>query len=198
MGLEILDGAGKGLLKQKPRDATTMNYLGGSTAPCSATLQVPLEAPAGMYSMRVHVVDSTTKQTTMLERKIEVLPKGFGLVHVGTSVDPAASIPRSPVGVVGDSFYLNVSAVGFERDPKTKQPNIKASMRVLDDKGQPTSAVKMQGAARSDVPPDMAVVPMQFGITLNRAGQFTLELTATDALTGKTSKVLFPMRVLTP
>jgi hypothetical protein len=67
-----------------------------------------------------------------------------------------------------------------------------------DDKGQPAGAAKMFGEAKGDVPETMAVVPMQFGITLNRTGRFTLELTATDVLTGKTSMVAFPVRVLTP
>jgi hypothetical protein len=198
VGLEILDGKGAELHKQKPRNATSRNYLGGIILPCAANMQVPLETPPGNYTLRVSVIDNTTKKAVTTERKIEVLPKGFGLVHVGTSADPDATIAWSPVGVIGDSMYLNFSAVGFARDPKTKQPHIKASMRVLDDKGQPTGAAKMHGEAKSDVPDNMAVVPMQFGITLNRMGRFTLELTATDVLTGKTAMVAFPVRVLTP
>jgi hypothetical protein len=198
VGLQILDAKGNELHKQNPRSAVARNYLGGSTVPCAANMQVPLEIPPGMYTLRVTVVDNATKQTVAAERKVEVLAKGFGLVNVGTSADTAATIAWSPVGVVGDSIYLNFSAVGFARDPKSKQPNIKASMRVLDDKGQPTGSAKMFGEAKSDVPENLAVVPMQFGITLNRTGKFTLELTATDVLTGKSSTVAFPVRVLTP
>jgi hypothetical protein len=198
VGLEILDGKGGELHKQKPRSAVTRNYLGGTAVPCAANMQVPLETPPGNYTLRVTVIDNATKQAVTAERKVEVLPKGFGLVHIGTSADPDATIAWSPVGVVGDSIYLNFSAVGFARDPKTKQPNIKASMRVLDEKGQPAGSAKMNGEAKSDVPENMAVVPMQFGITLNRTGRFTLELTATDVLTGKTSTVAFPVRVVTP
>ena len=44
----------------------------------------------------------------------------------------------------------------------------------------------------------MYPIEMQFALTLNRAGTFTLELTATDVLSGQTSKVVFPVRVLAP
>jgi len=198
VGLEILDAKGTPLHKQQPRNATTRNYLGGTTLPCAANMQVPLESAPGNYTLRVTVIDSATKKAVQTEHKIEVLPKGFGLVNVGTSADPDATIAWSPVGVVGDSIYLNFSTVGFARDQKTKQPYIKASLRILDEKGQPAGAAKMHGEAKSDVPDNLAVVPMQFGITLNRTGRFTLELTATDMLTGKTSMVSFPVRVLTP
>jgi hypothetical protein len=198
VGLEILDGKNTELLKQKPRSATTRNYLGGTTLPCAANMQIPLETAPGNYILRVTVIDNATKKTVTAERKIEVQPKAFGLVQVGTSADQDATIAWSPVGVVGDSIYLNFSAIGFARDPKTKQPHIKAVMRVLDEKGQPTGSAKMNGEAKSDVPENMPVVPMQFGITLNRTGRFTLELTATDVLSGKTATVTFPVRVLTP
>jgi len=196
--LDILDSKGTELLKQQPRSATALNYLGGTTMPCAANLQVPLESPPGTYTFRVTVVDAASKKSASVVRKFEVLPKGFGLVQVGTSADGAANIPWTPVGVVGDSIYLNFSAVGFARDKVSKQPNIKVSMRVLDDRDQPVAGAKMLGAASSGVPADLQVVPMQFGITLNRVGRFTLELTATDSLTGNTTKVSFPVRVLGP
>jgi hypothetical protein len=198
IALEILDPRGSELLKQKPRNASAQNYLGGSTLPCAANLQIPLESPPGLYTFRVAVVDSATKKSAVVERKFEVLPKQFGVVLVGTSADREGTIAWSPVGVVGDSIYFNFTAVGFVRDKKTKQPHIKVELHVRDDKGNVVKGAKMHGAANSDVPADLQAVPMQFGITLNRAGRFTLELTATDALAGKTVTVQFPVRVVAP
>jgi hypothetical protein len=198
MGLEMLDAKGTSLMKQNPQPGNARNYLGGTTMPSAANLQVPLEAPAGIYTFRVTVVDNSSKKTVTSERKIEVLPKGFGLISVGTSADREGHIAWSPVGVVGDSIYLNFSAVGFARDKQTKNPNIKVTMRVLDEKGQAASAAKMFGEANSDIPENMAVVPMQFGITLNRTGRFTLEVTATDVIAGKSATVSYPVRVLAP
>jgi hypothetical protein len=198
IGLEIIDGQGTELLKQKPRQATALNYLGGTTLPCAANMSVPLQSAPGMYTFRVTVTDNATKKSAVVQRKIEVLPKQLGLILVGTSADREATIPWSPVGVVGDSIYLNFTAVGFARNPKTKQPQLKVVMRVLDEKGNAVSGAKMQGEASSDVPVDLEAVPMQFGITLNRAGRFTLEVTATDVLAGKSTTVLFPVRVFAP
>jgi hypothetical protein len=197
IGMEMLDPKGTALMQQKPQSATARNYLGGTGLPSAANLQVPLEAAPGIYTFRVTVIDNATKQSVAVTKKIEVLPKAFGLVHVGTSADAEAAIAWSPVGVVGDSIYLNFSVIGFARD-KSKQPNIKVSMRVIDEKGQPANGAKLQGEAKSDVPDTMAVVPMQFGLTLNRVGRFMLELTATDVLAGKTATVSFPVRVLAP
>jgi hypothetical protein len=37
---------------------------------------------------------------------------------------------------------------------------------------------------------------MTFGLTLDRAGRYTIELTAHDQISGKTSTVNFPVRIL--
>src|SRR5206468_3327887 len=58
MGLEIVDPKGTELLKQKPRTASALNYLGGTTMPCAANLQVPLESAPGTYTFRVTVIDN--------------------------------------------------------------------------------------------------------------------------------------------
>lgn len=198
IGLEIVDGKGTELLKQQPRNATAQNYLGGNSLPCAANLQIPLESPPGTYTFRVNVIDSTSKKSVAVERKFEVLPKQFGVVLVGTSADREATLAWSPVGVVGDSIYFNFSAVGFARDKQTKQPHIKVVLHVLDEAGKVIKGAKMTGEAKSEIAADKLALPMQFGITLNRAGRFTLQLTATDAVAGKTVTVNFPVRVLTP
>jgi hypothetical protein len=198
IGLALLDPKGADLLKQAPKTASTQNYLGGNSVPCAAHLRVPLETAAGEYVVKVTVTDNATKQSVVVEQKLKILPKAFGLVQVGTSADREGTLAWSPVGVVGDSIFLNYSAVGFARDKAKKQPSIKVTMRVLDDKGQVVKGAEMTGEVSSDVPADVDLVPMQFGITLNRVGRFTLQLTATDALSGQTAKVDFPVRVLAP
>jgi hypothetical protein len=196
--LDLFDSSGAELLKQNPRKAVSPNYLGGNTLPCAANLGVPMESKPGVYKLVVTVVDEATKKSVKVEKKIEVLPKAFGLVQVGTSADREANFAVSPVGAMGDTMYLNFSVVGFKRDTKSKQPHLKAVMRVLDDKGQPVGAYTMTGEAKSDVPENLSVVPLQFGVTMNRIGRFTLEVTATDVLTGQKSTVTFPIRVVEP
>ena len=86
-------------------------------------------------------------------------------------------------------------AVGFARG-KEKQPDLSATLRVLDEGGKDTSAKPFTGRLNKDVAPDAAAVPLQFGVTLNRAGRFTLELTATDHVSGQKSKVSMPLKVV--
>jgi hypothetical protein len=198
ISLALFDPKGADLLKQAPKSASTQNYLGGNSVPCAAHLRVPLESTPGDYVVKVTITDNATKQSVVVEQKLKILPKAFGLVQVGTSADREGTLAWSPVGVVGDSIFLNYSAVGFARDKTKKQPSIKVTMRVLDEKGQVVKGAEMTGEVNSDVPGDLDVVPMQFGITLNRVGRFTLELTATDALSGSMAKVNFPVRVLAP
>jgi hypothetical protein len=48
-----------------------------------------------------------------------------------------------------------------------------------------------------DVPDNLPMVPMQFMLSLNRPGKFTVELTATDQVAKKTTKLSFPLTVST-
>ena len=126
----------------------------------------------------------------------KILPADFGLVQVGTFADAEARVPVPPVGVMGGTLYVNFGTIGFQRASKTKQPDIEVSLRVLDAKNQPTFAKPLTGHVSADVPDDVRIVPMQFGLTMNRVGNFTIELTARDVVAGKTSVVTLPVRIL--
>ncbi len=69
-------------------------------------------------------------------------------------------------------------------------------MRVLDDKGHPTFSRPLSGTVNKEVPADLKLIPMHFGVTLNRPGTFTIELEATDKLSGKSVMEKVPLRVV--
>ena len=107
------------------------------------------------------------------------------------------ALPRtSPVCALGESLYVGFSTVAFARNGKTKQPDIKVSLRVLDEKGKPTMPQPLSGRANKGIPENLKFLPMQFGITMNRPGRFTVELTAVDQISGKSSTVRFPIRAI--
>jgi hypothetical protein len=195
ISLEVLDGSGKVLFREVPRNLTARNYLGGNKLQGVAQLQVPIESKPGEYTLRVLVEDRANKTSTSLERKARVVNGDFGLIHVHVSADPDGMVPRSPVGIVGETLYMNFAVVGFGRDQDKKQPNIQVAMRLLDDKGKATTPQPLTGKADKDIPPELKIVPLQFAVTLDRIGQFTVELNATDKTSGKTSKVSFPTKV---
>lgn len=196
IAIEIRDADGKLMFEQKPYNVTARNFFGGSTLPCSAHVEVPRDAKPGAVDWKVTVVDRATKEVATLAGKGMILPNDFGIVRVGLFADAETRVPMSAVGVVGDSAYLQFSALGFARDKETKQPNVHVSLRILDEKGQPTMKAPLTGKIDSDVTADTHYLPMLFGITLNRAGRFTLEVTAEDKIAGKTARIAYAIRVL--
>jgi hypothetical protein len=198
VGVEIFDPKGQLFYREAPRNATAQNHLGGNSLPCAAQLAVPIDAAPGEYTMKITLRDRKAGKTVTFQNKGKVLPPAFGLVRVGTFADREGKVPWTPVGVVGESVYVHFAPINFTRDKKTKQPSLLVKMRLLDDKGKPTFAEPLTGRANSDIPPELPFLPMQFPLTLNRAGRYTIEIEATCELCGQTTQVRLPLRVLAP
>ncbi len=196
IAIEIRDAEGKVFFEQRPHNSVARNFFGGATLPCSAHVDVPYDAKPGIVDWKVTVQDRTTKQSAVLAGKGKILPADFGIVRVGLFADAETRVPMSAVGVVGDSAYLQFSATGFARDKGKKQPEVHVSMRILDEQGKPTMTKPIAGKIDADVPADTHHLPMMFGLTLNRAGRFTVEVTAEDKIAGKTSRISYGLRVL--
>lgn len=196
IAIEIRDADGKLFFEQRPYNSVARNFFGGATMPCSAHVEVPHDAKPGIVDWKVTVKDRSTKQSAVITGKGKILPADFGIIRVGLFADADTRVPMSAVGVVGDSAYLQFSAVGFARDKDKKQPNVHVSMRILDEQGKPTMREPITGKIDADVAADASHLPMLFGITLNRAGRFTVEVTAEDRIAGKTSRISYGLRVL--
>jgi hypothetical protein len=196
IAIEIRDGDGKLFYEQKPYNAVAQNYLGGNSLPCSAHVEIPLDAKPGGVAWKLTIKDRTSNQTAVAVGKGKILPADFGIVQVGLFGDIEARTPNSPVAVVGDARYLQFSAVGFSRDKETKQPNLNVSMRILDEEGKPTMAKPITGKINVGIDPQERYLTNRFGLTFNRAGRFTIEVNAEDANTGKRSQIRYAIRVL--
>jgi hypothetical protein len=196
IAIEIHDAEGKLIYEQKPYNSVARNFLGGNSLPCSAHLEIPFDAKPGIVDWKVTIKDRTAMKTAVAAGKGKILPADFGIVQVGLFADAEARVPMSAVGVVGDSCYLQVSAVGFGRDKDKKQPDLAVSMRILDEQGKPTMTKPITGKIDSGVTLKEKLVPLQFGLTLNRPGRFTIELSAEDRVTGKRSQINYAIRVL--
>jgi hypothetical protein len=194
--VEVTDDKGHLVYKQGPTNAVAQNYLGGNSMPCSAHLDLPLDSVPGVHHFKVTITDRTTNKMVSLEKMGKILAPNFGLVRVGTYADREARVPAAPIGVCGETLFFSFAPVGFARDQATKQPNLYVSMRVFDDKGKPTFTKPLTGIVNKEVPDDLKVVQMQFGITLNRTGAYTVELEAIDKISGKSAKVNLPLKVV--
>jgi hypothetical protein len=194
--LEVIDSKGQTHYKEGPNNAVAHNLLGGDLFPCAAHLEVPLKTPPGDYTLKVTITDQASKKKAVFQAKGKVLPPDFGLVRVGTFADAAGNVPTAPVGVIGESIHISFSVIGFQRDKESKQPKVHLELRILDEKGNPTTKEALTGDVKDNIPEEVQMIPLRFGLTLNKVGQFAVELTATDKLSGKSAKVTFPLKVM--
>jgi hypothetical protein len=192
MTTEVLDANGKSLFKEAPRDMEVINALGGRTVPAFTQMDVGLEAKPGKYTLKVTVADRANKRSQSLSRTFEVVPKGFGLVRLTTTLDQEGRVPVSSFST-GESLWVNCAVVGYQRGGKN--PDLAVELRVLNDAGEATLARPFRGEIGKEVPATAHSVPVQFLVPLNRAGKYTIELKATDQIGGKKAELKFPITV---
>jgi hypothetical protein len=193
-GIEVLDSSDKSIFGQAPKDLDATASLGGNRVPAFAMVDVGLAQPAGEYTMNVTVTDRATRKKATLKKKFEVLPKGFGLVRLSATCDPDGLLPVTAPGV-GQGVWLHFGVVGFDRDSDTKQPKVQITLKILGEDGKPTLAKPVSGTVDKNVLDKATVLPMQLTMLLNRPGKFTAELTAKDAVSGKTDTITVPFIV---
>ncbi|HXG08395.1 MAG TPA: hypothetical protein VNK04_01260 [Gemmataceae bacterium] len=198
MGMAVKNSQGKEQFKQEPIEQRALNSLGGTRVPAFAHATIGADTPPGEYVFEVTVIDPATKREATLRRKFQVEKMRFGIVRVGLADYPSGQSPMPYVAVPGQTVLVNFGVVGFERDPKSKQPNIQAEMRVLDESGKPTLPKPLTGEANKDVPEKWQGIPMQFMLSLNRPGKFKVQLKVTDLLAKKTAEQLFDVVVIEP
>jgi hypothetical protein len=76
-----------------------------------------------------------------------------------------------------------------------QQPDATIELRLYDDARRPTIAKPFSAAVPKELDPKEDMATLYFLVPFNREGAFTAELKATDAVTGKTSTVSFPIKV---
>jgi hypothetical protein len=194
VGLEVADSKGELLFKNAPSDIELLPSTSSELVPMCAKVDIGLAAPPGKYDLKVTVLDRTTATTTSLTRSYEVLPLEFALVRVSLSRDLEGKTSAA-VFSPGQPAWINFSAVGFGRDKDKGQPHLTATLRIVDEANRPVYSKPLSGTITQDVPVQVGAVPMQFQLVLPQSGRFTVELAATDAVTGRNTAVRFPIQV---
>lgn len=205
MAMEVVNAAGARILpppsepKVEPRELTEFVPLRGNKMPARAFVTVGLDQPAGAYTCKLSVTDTKTKATDSLTLKFEVAKKEFGVVAVYTTHDQRGELSAPTSGQVGQTIYAQFSIASFDRDPKTKQPDVEVVCQLLDDKGAPllTTPRKHIQDAKAPQPVKDAdgAFALQFPVFMNRPGKFTVEITATDRVSKKVSTYKLPVTV---
>jgi hypothetical protein len=195
MAMEVTNPAGKVILEQKPSDRMDFAPLRGNRLPGRAFVTVGLDEAPGLYNCKLTVTDPSTKKSADLTVKFEVLKKTFAIVAVYTSHDPKGEISSPTSGQVGETRYIHFTVAAFERDPKTKEPDVEIQFQFYDDtgkailvnaKGEPVPRKHIQDAKSfPPVKPTDEAFTLQFPLFLNRPGKFTVEMKATDKVSKK-------------
>ncbi len=196
MTMEIFDAKGKQVFKLGPQNRKAVNFLGGKTMPCLASMAVPLDAEPGTHKVRLTIADRNSKKQVVFETTGKVRPLDFGLVRVGTYANSQRTVPMPPVGVVGQTMTIGFSLVGFARDKKTGQPNIEILRGISNDNGKTIQKPKVIGTINEGIDKDQKLISPSFTITLNNAGKYTIILIARDRVSGKSKTVRLPIQVI--
>jgi hypothetical protein len=191
---EVTDSKGTAIFKQEPRDLEVPLSLGGNSVPGYSQIDVGLSQAAGDYTLKLTVVDRAANKTATFTHGFKISEAGFGLVRFATTRDQQRTFPSNVPGA-GEPLWLHFGVVGFERDKTSKQPQVAVELQILDDKDKPVGKPQT-GIVGKDVPENVTMLPIQFLLSLNRGGKFTLVVTATDQLSKKTTKTTLPLNVL--
>jgi hypothetical protein len=195
MGMELKNKEGKSQFKKEPQDLKAINALGGARLPAFAMTDVGLDTPPGEYTLTVTVTDRGPKTpvTATLERKFVVKKKELGIVAL-VLTDPNGS-PMPPVAVPGQNLLINYMLVGFDVD-KNKNPDLVFEMRIRDKAGKLTVEKPSVDAVKLPDPKTPNLMPNHYLVPINRSGEFTIELKATDKLSGKSVEEKLSITVL--
>jgi hypothetical protein len=193
--IEARDSRGKIVFRQEPKANEATVSLGGTSVPAYARLSIGLDTPEGDYQLKVTIKDSATGKQQSLTRSLKILPRNFALVRGTISVDTEAEYPAA-VLLCGQGVWVHCNAVEFTRKGPTEQPDIDFEIRILDNDGKSISSKPIVQKVNKDVPSNRKNVPLGFPLSLNRAGKFTVEVTASDQLSGKKAKLSMPLTVL--
>jgi hypothetical protein len=196
MAMEVADGAGKTIFKQDPRELNDFVPLRGNSIPARAFVTIGLDQDPGNYVCKVTVEDPKSKAKDTLTTKFEVTKRDYGIVAVYTTHDLKGEISAPTTGVVGQTIFIHFSVASFQRDPKTKQPNVEFEFQILDDKGQPTLGKPGSHTQNSGVDEKEGAFQMRFPLFMSRPGKFTARVTATDKVANKKASYDLPVTVL--
>jgi len=198
--MRLVNPNGKTVFEEKPTVRKELS-LGGNTFPAFAMLKVPSaqKAPVGEYTFSVQVRDKLTSETASWERKLTVKPVSFQIVDQRFWHDADAKIPASVGGLVGESVYFKLRVIGFDKSKKKVQTTL--TVQILDEAGKPT--LEKPHVIKAEVnDADEAVKASQVNFNhvlhLNRAGNFTLRLTAQDVVGEQKSVFETPLKVTAP
>lgn len=189
--LELLNPKGDVIFSKETTNEPIMQ-LGGGKMPGDLFVQIGDKQLPGKYTIRMTVTDKLEKNGNLakkaFEEEYQVLGAKFGMVGVSA---PA-------FGVTGTRYIPEFALVNFKLDKKGL-PKGEVNIRILDEKGKQVDAMKYDLPADLPEMSDLSKVnfaPFQHQLYLNRAGHFTVEISAEDKLGEAKVGLTYPFTVI--
>jgi len=189
--LEFIDDA-------KPKEPLFVNgpvateitaQLGGTRIPGDVHVIIGPNRLPGKYTIKLTVADKIAKETKSFTYPVEVVAKEFGFVGVNAPT----------VGFPGQHYMTSFGLVNMDLDKKSNKPNVEVVIKILENGKPATTPVSI--LLPRDLPDGIDLVkanfvPLNYPLYLNRSGNFTFEITATDKSAGKSATLRFPLTVI--
>jgi len=192
--VQVTGPDGRGLHdERRPINGTLA--LGGQTLPGTANVSFGLDTPPGDYTVTVTFRDKLSSGSASFSRKVTCTKPAFALVRVRLSYDEAGAVPAAG-GLVGQTLHVQCKAVGFAR-AKAKV-RVVIAMQTADAEGKALMPRPIQARLATEDAAQIAQlrsVDFSGSLILNRAGKFSLRLTATDEVSGQKAEVRVPLQV---
>lgn len=189
--LELLDSGNKQIFS-KEIPVEVIPHLGGGRVPGEIVAAIPFGQTPGKYNVKVTITDQNVKDKTTKSflYPFEVLKDTFGVMRVSAQ----------GVSFVGAYHVTEFVLVNMKLNAK-KEPAMDLTMRVLDSGGKEVN--KLVTSFPKDLPEDALkqmekanFLPWHYPLYLNRAGRFTIEITAKDTSGGGTITFTVPLEVI--
>lgn len=194
--MEVTDAAGKLIFRQDPSTQELLVPLRGGKVPGRTFITIGIDQPAGTYTCKTTVTDLKNKSSNSVSVKFEVLKPEFGIVAVNPTYDPQAALSAPTTGTIGQNLFIHFQVATFQRDVKTKQPNVELIFDVLDEKGKPTLGKPVTFVQNNGVGQELKMFRLFFPLYLSRSGKFSVRITATDKVANKKAVFELPVTVL--
>jgi hypothetical protein len=165
--------------------------------PLDILQQLPVKE--GEYRLRVSLHDVRSGERTAWEQPFTREPAKPALVAAALYRDADAKVPSPAFARVGDTLFLEVRFIGFDRS--RDRIDTALEVQVLDEQGQPmlespsTAAI---ATADRTVVRNNEVVTFMVAVPCPRVTKATVRATATDKAGGTTATLELPLEIHEP
>jgi len=196
--LQLTDASGK-IFLENSFPSKGMLYLGGDSFLAYANIAMQEQVPEGKITLKITAADNVSKESASVERELTGKKGGFHIVALEFFHDPEGRVPASTHLALGQVLYFQMRVIGFDRT--LGKIDTQLALQTLDADGKENLPKPLLTVFRQDdakVVEKTTFIFFNGSMGMNRAGSFTMRLTATDQIGHQTSKEEIPLIISAP